>query len=139
MNDEALEATYQATLDLLEELRRDKANERVEMVVPNAKRSQRSRARPALRFPKIPKSRKPQTRRLLTAHTNKVMDCCWGERDTMVSCARDGTVHVWDVKKSTRAVSWKTPGSWTMTCCLDGGVVAVGGLDNLCSIYVLPE
>jgi WD40 repeat protein len=139
MNDDAYEATYQATLNLLEELRRNKANECVELAAPGAKRSQRGRARPALRFPKLSKSRKPQTRRLLQAHTNKVMDCCWGERDTMVSCARDGTVHVWDVKEATRALSWKTPGSWTMTCCLDGGVVAVGGLDNLCSIYVLPE
>jgi len=138
MNDDAYEATYKATLNLLEELRRNKANECVELAAPGVKRGQRGRARPALRFPKL-KSRKPQTRRLLQAHANKVMDCCWGERDTMVSCARDGTVHVWDVKEATRALSWKTPGSWTMTCCLDGGVVAVGGLDNLCSIYVLPE
>jgi len=126
----ALEATYEACYALLRRLRYAKRDEQVDPMA----------ARKAGKFRKLPPQHKaPVTRRVLGDHVSKVMDLHWGEAETLVSCARDGLMNLWHAPSGTVLKSWKTPGSWSMTCALDGGVAAVGGLDNLCCIYVIPD
>jgi WD40 repeat protein len=133
---EALEATHTATLELLQRLRAAKEREAVATTAPCSSSSSSS-SQP--KFAKLPKAAKPKTRRLLRGHSSRVTDLHWGESDTLVSCARDGLMHLWHAPSARIAHTWQTPGSWAMTCCLDGGVAAVGGLDNMVSLYLVPD
>ena len=126
----ALEATYQATADLLQRLRFAKASESV-VVTPFGTKG--------AMFLKLSKKMKPKSRRVLSGHTARVSDLHWGEGDLLVSCARDGLMHLWHGPTAQIVHSWKAPGSWNMTCALEGGVVAVGGLDTVVSIYLVPD
>jgi len=133
---ESLSAAHAATYDLLERLRAAKERE---SVASSASSNSSASANAQPKFAKLPKGTKPKTRRLLRGHSSRVTDLNWGEGDTLVSCARDGLMHLWHGPSARLAHTWQTPGSWAMTCCLDGGVAAVGGLDNMVSVYLVPD
>jgi WD40 repeat protein len=133
---ESLSATHAATYELLQRLRAAKERE---SVASTASSSSSGSVNAQLKFAKLAKTTKPKTRRLLRGHSSRVTDLKWGEGDTLVSCARDGLMHLWHGPSARVAHTWQTPGSWAMTCCLDGGVAAVGGLDNMVSVYLVPD
>lgn len=60
-------------------------------------------------------------------------------RDRIVSASQDGHLIVWNALTSQKTHAIKLASSWVMTCAFssNGLAVASGGLDSICSIYVL--
>lgn len=81
----------------------------------------------------------PKTRRVLKGHFGKVYSCHWaGDSKNLVSASQDGKLIVWDAMANVKVDAIPLRSSWVMTCAFEqskGGMVACGGLDNLCSIY----
>lgn len=78
--------------------------------------------------------------RTLQGHTGKVYSLDWSrERDRIVSASQDGHLIVWNALTSQKTHAIKLASSWVMTCAFssNGLAVASGGLDSICSIYVL--
>ncbi|MCO5590552.1 hypothetical protein L7F22_044523 [Adiantum nelumboides] len=74
------------------------------------------------------------------------MICCqvysldWSQgRDRVVSASQDGHLIVWNAFTSQKTHAIKLASSWVITCAFssDGVAVASGGLDSICSVYVL--
>jgi WD40 repeat protein len=78
-------------------------------------------------------------------HLGKVYGVHWaGNSEDFVSLSFDGRMLVWninDLKREPRLnISLRTP--WAMTCAFEQErcqLLAAGGLDNICSIFKLPE
>lgn len=78
-------------------------------------------------------------RRLLKGHFGKVYAAHWsGDNVHLVSASQDGKLIVWDAMNNVKTQAIPLRSSWVMTCAFEqsqGGLVACGGLDNVCSIY----
>lgn len=65
----------------------------------------------------------------------------WGHDNThLVSASQDGRLIVWNAHTTNKREAISLRSAWVMTCCFEqtqGGLVACGGLDNLCSIYTV--
>lgn len=72
-------------------------------------------------------------------HFGKVYSMHWGHDGThLVSASQDGRLIVWNGHTTNKREAIALRSSWVMTCCFEqtqGGMVACGGLDNLCSVY----
>ncbi|KNC84040.1 guanine nucleotide-binding protein subunit beta-1 [Sphaeroforma arctica JP610] len=79
-------------------------------------------------------------RRMLRGHLAKIYAIHWSEDSRhLVSASQDGKLIVWDAYSENKVHAIPLRSSWVMTCAYSpsGGMVACGGLDNLCSIYNL--
>eukprot|EP00814_Leptocylindrus_danicus_P016987 CAMPEP_0116024294 /NCGR_PEP_ID=MMETSP0321-20121206/12221_1 /TAXON_ID=163516 /ORGANISM="Leptocylindrus danicus var. danicus, Strain B650" /LENGTH=353 /DNA_ID=CAMNT_0003495977 /DNA_START=259 /DNA_END=1320 /DNA_ORIENTATION=+ len=88
--------------------------------------------------------RKPPStklRRTLKGHFGKVYAMHWsGDSQQLVSASQDGKLIIWNAQTTNKAQAIPLRSSWVMACAFEqssGGMVACGGLDNLCSIYSL--
>lgn len=84
-----------------------------------------------------------KVRRTLKGHFGKVYAMHWsGNSKELVSASQDGKLIVWDAINNIKLQAIPLRSSWVMTCAFEqsrGGMVACGGLDNLCSIYQLNQ
>jgi len=91
----------------------------------------------------VPLGPTPKVRRDLKGHFGKVYALHWGGNSkSIVSASQDGKLIVWDAMAKTKLHTIPLRSSWVMTCAFEqtkGGLVACGGLDNLCSIYQLNQ
>jgi guanine nucleotide-binding protein G(I)/G(S)/G(T) subunit beta-1 len=84
-------------------------------------------------------------RKRLAGHFGKVYAMHWaGDSRRMVSASQDGKLIVWDALAQNKISAVPLRSSWVMTCAFDqttptSHTVACGGLDNMCSIYVLDD
>jgi len=79
-------------------------------------------------------------RRQLRGHLAKVYAMHWSEDKThLVSASQDGKLLVWDGLSTNKAYAVPLKSSWVMTCAYapNGGFVACGGLDNVCTVFNL--
>lgn len=85
----------------------------------------------------------PKVRRTLKGHFGKVYAMHWsGNSKDLVSASQDGKLIVWDAVGNTKTQAIPLRSSWVMTCAFEqskSGMVACGGLDNLCTIYQLNQ
>ncbi len=85
----------------------------------------------------------PRLRRVLKGHFGKVYSMHWsGNSKDLVSASQDGKLIVWDAMQNAKLHAIPLRSSWVMTCAFEqnaNGMVACGGLDNLCSIYMLNQ
>jgi len=81
----------------------------------------------------------PKVKKALKGHFGKVYSCHWaGDSRNLVSASQDGKLIVWNAMENSKSNAIPLRSSWVMTCAFEqikGGLVACGGLDNLCSIY----
>jgi len=85
------------------------------------------------------------TNAIMQGHAGKVYGLSWaGNSEDFVSVSFDGRMLMWnntDLKKEPRLnINLRTP--WAMSCAFEPSrcrLLAAGGLDNVCSIYRLPE
>lgn len=82
-------------------------------------------------------------RRILKGHFGKIYACHWSAADSrhIVSASQDGKLIVWNGFTTNKVNAIPLRSSWVMTCAYSpsGSMVACGGLDNLCSVYKLPN
>lgn len=81
-------------------------------------------------------------RRLLKGHFGKIYAMHWAEDSTwLVSASQDGKLIVWNGMSTNKIHAIPLRSSWVMTCAFSPskGMVACGGLDNICSVYALNE
>mmetsp|Transcript_16640 Transcript_16640/g.18005 ORF Transcript_16640/g.18005 Transcript_16640/m.18005 type:complete len:351 (+) Transcript_16640:147-1199(+) len=85
----------------------------------------------------------PKVRRTLKGHFGKVYAMHWsGNNKDLVSASQDGKLIVWDAFANVKLQAIPLRSSWVMTCAFEqskSGMVACGGLDNLCTIYQLNQ
>lgn len=85
----------------------------------------------------------PKVRRTLKGHFGKVYAMHWsGNSKDLVSASQDGKLIVWDASANIKMQAIPLRSSWVMTCAFEqskSGMVACGGLDNLCTIYQLNQ
>eukprot|EP01006_Ploeotia_vitrea_P046594 TRINITY_DN67039_c5_g1_i3.p1 TRINITY_DN67039_c5_g1~~TRINITY_DN67039_c5_g1_i3.p1 ORF type:complete len:348 (+),score=174.01 TRINITY_DN67039_c5_g1_i3:235-1278(+) len=85
-----------------------------------------------------------QPRRVLKGHFGKIYAMQWGKgqyHPHLVSASQDGKLIVWNGLTTNKVHAIPLRSSWVMTCAYSpsGELVACGGLDNLCSVYKLPD
>eukprot|EP00943_MAST-04B_sp_MAST-4B-sp1_P003949 g3949.t1 len=86
-----------------------------------------------------------QQRRLLKGHYGKVYAMHWaGDSRRLVSASQDGKLIIWDGLTTNKLSAVPLRSSWVMTCAFDQSspssrTVACGGLDNICSIFVVDD
>ena len=84
-------------------------------------------------------------RKLLKGHYGKVYAMHWsGDSRRLVSASQDGKLIIWDGLTTNKLNAVPLRSSWVMTCAFDqtspsSRTVACGGLDNLCSIFVVDD
>jgi len=81
-------------------------------------------------------------RRILKGHFGKIYAMHWSADSThLVSASQDGKLIIWNGFTTNKVHAIPLRSSWVMTCAysLSGTYVACGGLDNLCSVYRLPN
>lgn len=79
-----------------------------------------------------------RVRRTLKGHLGKVYSIHWAKQaGLLVSASQDGKLIVWEPKSTCKTAAVSLKSSWVMTCALsdDAGLVASGGLDNICTIH----
>jgi len=78
-------------------------------------------------------------RRTLKGHFGKIYAMHWSGANShqLVSASQDGKLIIWDGNTTNKTHAIPLRSSWVMTCAYSdsGGLVACGGLDNLCSVY----
>lgn len=87
-----------------------------------------------------PRGEKMKARRTLKGHLSKIYAMHWSEDNIhLVSASQDGKLLVWDALTTNKVHAIPLRSSWVMTCAYspNGGFVACGGLDNICSVYNL--
>jgi guanine nucleotide-binding protein G(I)/G(S)/G(T) subunit beta-1 len=80
--------------------------------------------------------------RILKGHFGKIYAMHWGtDSKHLVSASQDGKLIVWNGQSTNKVHAIPLKSSWVMTCAYSnsGKYVACGGLDNLCSVYALPQ
>jgi len=80
--------------------------------------------------------------RVLKGHFGKIYAMHWAENCTqLVSASQDGKLIIWNGFSTNKVHAIPLRSSWVMTCAYSesGVFVACGGLDNLCSIYRVPQ
>jgi len=81
-------------------------------------------------------------RRILKGHFGKIYALHWAtDSRHLVSASQDGKLIIWNGFTTNKVHSIPLRSSWVMTCAYSpsGNMVACGGLDNLCSVYKLPQ
>jgi len=81
-------------------------------------------------------------RRILKGHFGKIYALNWSmDNRHLVSASQDGKLIIWNAFTTNKVHAIPLRSSWVMTCAYShsGNFVACGGLDNLCSIYKLPQ
>jgi len=81
-------------------------------------------------------------RRILKGHFGKIYAVHWSKDSRhLVSASQDGKLIIWNAFTTNKVHAIPLRSSWVMTCAYSpsGNLVACGGLDNLCSIYKLPQ
>jgi len=81
-------------------------------------------------------------RRILKGHFGKIYAMHWSnDSKHLVSASQDGKLIIWNGFTTNKVHAIPLRSSWVMTCAYSpsGQFVACGGLDNLCSIYKLPQ
>jgi guanine nucleotide-binding protein G(I)/G(S)/G(T) subunit beta-1 len=85
----------------------------------------------------------PKVRRTLKGHFGKIYAMHWsGSSKDLVSASQDGKLIVWDAISNNKTQAIPLRSSWVMTCAFEQskcGLVACGGLDNLCTIYQINQ
>mmetsp|Transcript_11632 Transcript_11632/g.29789 ORF Transcript_11632/g.29789 Transcript_11632/m.29789 type:complete len:343 (+) Transcript_11632:44-1072(+) len=92
-----------------------------------------------------PKNPAIKNRKVLKGHFAKIYAMHWCHSDSadynkwLVSASQDGKLIVWNAQSGNKVHAIPLRSSWVMTCAFSpaGNKVACGGLDNICSIYVL--
>jgi guanine nucleotide-binding protein G(I)/G(S)/G(T) subunit beta-1 len=91
----------------------------------------------------MPMGPTPKIRRTLKGHFGKVYAMHWsGNSRDLVSASQDGKLIVWDAASNAKLQAIPLRSSWVMTCAFEQskcGMVACGGLDNLCTVYQLNQ
>jgi len=80
--------------------------------------------------------------RFLRGHFGKIYAMHWGpDSRHLVSASQDGKLIIWNAFTTNKVHAIALRSSWVMTCAYSpsGSYVACGGLDNLCSVYKLPN
>jgi len=83
-----------------------------------------------------------QMRKLLQGHFGKIYAMDWGaDETTILSAAQDGSLIIWNAMSVNKLDVINLRSSWVMSCAMSpsGRMTASGGLDNICTIYKLPE
>lgn len=94
----------------------------------------------SLNVPKV--QTKLKQRRILKGHFGKIYAMHWSaDSKHLVSASQDGKLIVWNGFTTNKVHAIPLRSSWVMTCAFSpsGNFVASGGLDNLCSVFVLPQ
>mmetsp|Transcript_11310 Transcript_11310/g.16905 ORF Transcript_11310/g.16905 Transcript_11310/m.16905 type:complete len:355 (+) Transcript_11310:80-1144(+) len=81
-------------------------------------------------------------RRILRGHFGKIYAMHWGPtNNVLVSASQDGKLIIWNAFTTNKIHAIPLRSSWVMTCAYSPSAkfVACGGLDNLCSIFAVPE
>jgi len=81
-------------------------------------------------------------RRILKGHFGKIYALHWSSDSRhLVSASQDGKLIIWNGFTTNKVHAIPLRSSWVMTCAYSpsGNLVACGGLDNLCSVYKLPQ
>jgi guanine nucleotide-binding protein G(I)/G(S)/G(T) subunit beta-1 len=81
-------------------------------------------------------------RRILKGHFGKIYALHWAaDSRHLVSASQDGKLIIWNGFTTNKVHAIPLRSSWVMTCAYSptGNLVACGGLDNLCSVYKLPQ
>lgn len=81
-------------------------------------------------------------RRILKGHFGKIYALHWSSDSRhLVSASQDGKLIIWNGFTTNKIHAIPLRSSWVMTCAYSpsGDLVACGGLDNLCSVYKLPN
>jgi guanine nucleotide-binding protein G(I)/G(S)/G(T) subunit beta-1 len=81
-------------------------------------------------------------RRILKGHFGKIYAMHWSmDSRHLVSASQDGKLIIWNGFTTNKVHAIPLRSSWVMTCAYSpsGNMVACGGLDNLCSVYKLPQ
>jgi guanine nucleotide-binding protein G(I)/G(S)/G(T) subunit beta-1 len=80
--------------------------------------------------------------KLLQGHFGKIYAMDWGkDEDTVLSAAQDGSLILWNAFTNNKLDVINLRSSWVMSCAMSpsGRMTASGGLDNICTIYKIPE
>lgn len=80
--------------------------------------------------------------KLLAGHFGKIYAMDWGaDETTVLSAAQDGSLILWNALTVNKLDVINLRSSWVMSCAMSpsGRLSASGGLDNICTIYKLPE
>lgn len=83
-----------------------------------------------------------KNRRVLKGHFGKIYAMHWAtDNRHLVSASQDGKLIIWNGFTTNKVHAVPLRSSWVMTCAYSPTctLVACGGLDNLCSIYKVPE
>jgi guanine nucleotide-binding protein G(I)/G(S)/G(T) subunit beta-1 len=83
-----------------------------------------------------------QPRRILKGHFGKIYSMQWGpDSRHVVSASQDGKLIIWNAYTTNKVHAIPLRSSWVMTCDFSssGNLVACGGLDNICSVYKVPQ
>jgi len=84
-----------------------------------------------------------KTRRILKGHFGKIYALHWSAADSrhLVSASQDGKLIIWNAFTGNKVHAVPLRSSFVMTCAFSpsGQLVACGGLDNICSVYKLPQ
>lgn len=82
-------------------------------------------------------------RRVLKGHFGKVyaMQWCPASAHFLASASQDGKIIIWNALNGTKVNAIPLRSSWVMTCAYSqsGGLVACGGLENVCYVYRLRD
>eukprot|EP00727_Mastigamoeba_balamuthi_P011193 m51a1_g6697 hypothetical protein (438) ;mRNA; r:84038-86455 len=90
--------------------------------------------------PSVTRAEKIKWRRQLRGHLQKIYAMHWAsDSHHLVSASQDGKLLVWDGLTTNKIHAVPLRSTWVMTCAYspNGGLVACGGLDNICSVYNL--
>jgi len=91
----------------------------------------------------VPSKRIPiKSVKILTGHFGKIYGMDWGkDENTVLSAAQDGSLIIWNAQSQNKIDVINLRSSWVMCCAMSdsGMMTASGGLDNICTIYKLPE
>ena len=83
-----------------------------------------------------------KNRRTLKGHFGKIYAMHWAmDSKHLVSASQDGKLIIWNGHSTNKVHAIPLRSSWVMTCAYSpsGLAVACGGLDNLCTVYKLPD
>jgi len=83
-----------------------------------------------------------KVRKQLKGHFGKIYAMHWGSDSRhLVSASQDGKLLIWNGMTTNKIQAIPLRSSWVMTCAYSpsGSLVACGGLDNLCTVYQLPD
>jgi guanine nucleotide-binding protein G(I)/G(S)/G(T) subunit beta-1 len=80
--------------------------------------------------------------KILAGHFGKIYAMDWGaDEKTVLSAAQDGSLILWDAMLAYKKDVINLRSSWVMTCAMspNGSATVSGGLDNIATIYKMPE